>query len=150
MKRTRKTILLATDFSRLSLAAFPLAVDAAKRERSRLLIFHVLPPPVTGDALRHVPVMMYEEMKAAVLRRAAKKLEALVGRARRRKVRATSQIVEGLAPEEILRTAKRLRARLIVMGTHGRSGLTGLLLGSVAMRVIGGASCPVLTVRARS
>jgi len=145
----QRPVLLATDFSRLSLAAFPHAVDASRREKAKLVILNVMPPPVTGDALQHVPVMMYAEMKAAVLRQAAKKLDALVARARRGRVRAVPRIVEGLAPEEILRAARTLSARLVVMGTHGRSGLKGLLLGSVAARVIGGANCPVLTVRSR-
>lgn len=145
----KKPVLFATDFSRLSLLAFPHAVEAAKQYRTELVILHVLPAPVTGDALQYVPVMMYEEMKAAVLLRTRKELGRLVERARRAKVRARSRIAGGLAHTEIVRAAKTSHARLVVMGTHGRSGMSGLLLGSVATRVIGGSHCPVLTVRSR-
>jgi universal stress protein A len=145
----KKPVLFATDFSRLSLVAFPHAVEAAKQYKTELVILHVLPAPVTGDALQYAPAMMYAEMKSAVLLRTRKELGRLVERARRAKVRARSRIAEGLAHEEIVRAAKGLRAGLIVIATHGRSGLSRMLLGSVAMQVIGGASCPVLTIRSR-
>ena len=143
----KKPVLFATDFSRLSLSAFPHAVAAARREKAERVILHVLPPPVTGDALQYVPAMMYEQMKAAVVRQAEKKLEGLRAKALRSRVRARQILSEGLAANEILRSSRALGARLVVLGTHGRSGLTGLLLGSVAMQVIGGARCPVMTVR---
>ncbi len=143
----KKPVLFATDFSRLSLAAFPHAIAAARREKADLVILHVLPPPVTGDALQYVPAMMYEQMKAAVVRESEKKLERLVARALRSHVRARRAVAEGLAASEILRSARTLGARLVVLGTHGRSGLSRLLLGSVALQVIGGARCPVMTIR---
>jgi len=58
-------------------------------------------------------------------------------------------LAEGPAHEEIVRIAKRKRADLVVMGTHGRSGLAKLFLGSVAGRVVAAAPCPVLTVRGK-
>ena len=145
----KRPVLFATDFSRLSLAAFPHAIAAARREKADLVILHVLPPPVTGDALQYVPVMMYEEMKAAVVRGAETKLERIVSRARRGRVRSRRMLAEGVAAREIVRAAKALRARLVVLGTHGRTGLSNVLLGSVATQVIGGARCPVLTFRSR-
>lgn len=69
--------------------------------------------------------------------------------ARKRGVRATSVLGEGLAADQIVRLAKAKEAAMIVMGTHGRTGLSRLVMGSVAMRVIASAPCPVLTVRAR-
>lgn len=63
-------------------------------------------------------------------------------------VRAEVRVAEGHPSEEILRAAAEWSADLVVMGTHGRSGLAHLLLGSVAERVIRHASCPVLVVRA--
>jgi nucleotide-binding universal stress UspA family protein len=56
-------------------------------------------------------------------------------------------LAEGVAHEQIVRLAKTKRADLVVMGTHGRSGLQKLFLGSVAGRVVIAAPCPVLTVR---
>ena len=55
----------------------------------------------------------------------------------------------GVAAEQIVRLARARRADLIVMGTHGRTGFTRALLGSVAARVVALAACPVLTVRGR-
>jgi nucleotide-binding universal stress UspA family protein len=58
-------------------------------------------------------------------------------------------LLEGVAHEQIARAAKRQRADLIVMGTHGRTGMARFFLGSVAARVAATAPCPVLTVRGR-
>lgn len=72
-----------------------------------------------------------------------------VARARRHGVRATASVSEGIPFEEIVREARRRRADLIVMGTHGRTGVARLILGSVASRVLALAACSVLTVRGR-
>ncbi len=58
-------------------------------------------------------------------------------------------LLEGVADDQIIRAARRRKADLIVIGTHGRMGLARLFLGSVASRVVAGAKCPVLTVRGR-
>jgi nucleotide-binding universal stress UspA family protein len=60
----------------------------------------------------------------------------------------TSRLEEGIPAEEIVRVAREVEADLIVMGTHGRSGLGRLLLGSVAEQVMRHATCPVLTLKA--
>ena len=65
-----------------------------------------------------------------------------------RGVRVTSVIREGGEAHEIARLARSRRAAMIVMGTHGRTGVKRVLLGSVAARVLSLAACPVLTVRA--
>lgn len=59
----------------------------------------------------------------------------------------TATVVDGVPDEEIVRLARQLKADLIVMGTHGRTGLAHMLLGSVAERVVRLAPVPVLTVR---
>jgi nucleotide-binding universal stress UspA family protein len=75
--------------------------------------------------------------------------ELVIARARKARVRVRGVIVEGSAHERIVRAAKRLRIDLIVMGTHGRSGLARLFVGSVASRVVSTSPCPVMTVRPR-
>jgi universal stress protein A len=92
---------------------------------------------------------MYEEMKAAVVARAKRRLDALIRRAAKTRVRARAELVEGLPHEEISRAARRHRAALVVVGTHGRTGLARLLMGSVAARVIGTCPCPVMTIGRR-
>lgn len=76
-------------------------------------------------------------------------MEGLLKRARGAGVKAKSIIVTGTPADLIVRTARSRRADLIVMGTHGRSGLSRFLLGSVAARIITMAPCPVLTVRGK-
>ncbi|HKB72261.1 MAG TPA: universal stress protein [Thermoanaerobaculia bacterium] len=145
----KKKIVYATDFSRPSLAAFSAALSAARREGADLVVLHVLPPPVGPDAMSYVPERMYEEMKAAVVRQARRKLAALVRRAEKGRVRARAELVEGIPHEEIPKSARKHRASLVVVGTHGRTGLARLLMGSVAARVIGTCPCPVMTIRGK-
>ena len=142
-----KTVLYATDFSRPSLAALPHAIAAARERRAELVVLHVLPPPVGPDAMSYVPARMYEEMKAAVVRNARRRMDLLVSRVSRAKVRSRWLLAEGLPQEEIPRAARKLKAVLLVAGTHGRTGIARLLMGSVAAQVIGTSPCPVMTIR---
>ena len=144
----KKKVVYATDFSRPSLPAFSAALAASRRDGADLIVLHVLPPPIGADAMSYVPERMYEEMKAAVVRQANRRLAALVRRAEKRGVRARAEVVEGLPHEEIPKAARRHRASLVVVGTHGRTGLARLLMGSVAARVVGTCPCPVMTTRA--
>ena len=91
---------------------------------------------------------MIDQLEASAWAGARAELKKLVGSARRAGVRASGVIVVGSPYEEITRAARSRRADMIVIGTHGRTGLTRALLGSVAMRVLATARCPVLTVRA--
>jgi nucleotide-binding universal stress UspA family protein len=102
---------------------------------------------IVGDGF--VPLGTYEAIDRSARQHAKKQLTALVARARRAGVRATALLLDGAPHEQILRAARRARADLIVIGTHGRSGLSKVLLGSVAERVIRLAPGPVLTVRGR-
>jgi nucleotide-binding universal stress UspA family protein len=95
----------------------------------------------------YVPSRMYDEMKAAVVKDAQRRLALLVARVLRARVRARPLLVEGLPQEEIPRVARRARALLVVVGTHGRTGIARLLMGSVAAQVIGTSPCPVMTIR---
>lgn len=94
-----------------------------------------------------MPARMYDEMDAWLRNQAGRKMEKLLDLLRRSRVRASGEIRRGVAPEEILKTARKEKSDLIVMGTHGRTGFSKLILGSVASRVVSGAGCPVLTVR---
>ena len=148
MKRIRR-ILHPTDFSSASRAAFDRALAMSRDSRAELVILHALTPivPMMGEG--YVPPQTYDAIDAAARQGAQRKLDALVARARKARVRVRGFVVEGSAHERIVRAAKRLRADLIVMGTHGRSGLARLFVGSVASRVVSAASCPVMTVRGR-
>jgi nucleotide-binding universal stress UspA family protein len=101
--------------------------------------------PVVGEG--YIPPQTYESIEAAGRKSVQRKLDALVARARKAGVRARALLLEGAAHERIARAAKARRVDLIVMGTHGRSGLARLFIGSVASRVVSAAPCPVMTVR---
>ena len=146
-----RAILYATDFSPASRAAFTKAVDMARRDRAPLLIAHVMTAPMpmmAGDG--YMPPGTWDALATGYRKVSQKKLDAVVRRAKRAGARARGLLVEGRpAGDVIVRTARRRRAGAIVLGTHGRSGVARLFLGSVAGRVVAGATCPVLTVRGR-
>jgi nucleotide-binding universal stress UspA family protein len=141
-----RTILHPTDFSERSESAFRLACALARDHGARLLVLHVVPPPQSVGS-GEMPVTFplspaYREELEDQLRRfkaADPKLRVTCH---------TCHLEEGFAADEILRNAQAVNADLIVMGTHGRTGLGRLLMGSVAEEVVRKAACPVLTVKA--
>jgi nucleotide-binding universal stress UspA family protein len=143
-----RRILYPSDFSPASRPASKRAVELARALRSQLLIVHVMGPlPTIGEG--YITPETVERLLQSQRLLAQRQLRALVTRAKAAGVRASGLLVEtGMPHEQIVRVARRKRADMIVMGTHGRSGLTRLLLGSVAARVIATAKCPVLTVHA--
>ena len=144
-----RRVLHPTDFSRASSAAFARALAEAKANRASVLVVHVLAPvvPIVGEG--YVSPSVYEQMAKASRAWAQKQMNRLLARARTARVRARGMLLEGVAHEAIVRAAKRQRADLIVIGTHGRTGVARFFLGSVAARVTATAPCPVLTVRGR-
>jgi nucleotide-binding universal stress UspA family protein len=145
-----RRILHPTDFSSASAGAFRLAVDLAKAGRARLVLIHVLSEPAMAFAADvPVPPTVYKELAVRARADARKALDRLVARARQAGVRVTTQIASGPTHARIVAAARRERADVIVMGTHGRTGLARAFLGSVAGRVVATASCPVMTVRGR-
>ena len=137
-----------SDFSPASRPAFKRAVELARSLRSQLLIVHVMGPlPIIGEG--YITPETVETLLQSQRHLAQRQLRVLVTRAKTAGVRASGLLVEtGMPHEQIVRVARRKRADMIAMGTHGRTGLTRLLLGSVAARVIATAKCPVLTVHA--
>lgn len=132
-----QTILFPTDFSRQSEYAYHLACALARDYGAKLLIVHVQAPPVVmGEALPESPSpeAIKKQLKELYPTEDSIVVERLV--------------FEGDAVAEIVRHAAEFRADLVVMGTHGRSGLTRLLVGSVAEGVLRKAACPVLTIKA--
>ncbi|PYM77746.1 MAG: universal stress protein [Candidatus Rokuibacteriota bacterium] len=145
-----RRILHPSDFSPASSAALRKAIEMAKASRGQLLIAHVLSPvvPVAGEG--YISPKVYDEIAASSRTWAQKKLAKLLAQVKKAGVRASGTLLEGIAHEQIVRFARSKRADVIVMGTHGRSGLAKLFLGSVAGRVVAAATSPVLTVRGRS
>jgi nucleotide-binding universal stress UspA family protein len=144
-----RRILFGTDFSPASRPAFRRATELARQVRGRLLIAHVIPSVGPLGAEGYMTPRMYEEMERAVRVSAQKQLDRLVARARKAGAATRGLLLSGAAPEAIARAARKERSDVVIVGTHGRTGLERLLAGSVASRIVGTAPCPVLTVRPR-
>jgi nucleotide-binding universal stress UspA family protein len=142
-------ILHASDFSSASRPAFAKAVQLARANRAELIVAHVMIPTVPPLVDGYISQKAYAEIDAAARRAAQTRLGALVTKARRAGVRARALLLEGLPGDRIVRAARSRRTDLLVIGTHGRTGWSRLVLGSVASYVIGRARCAVLTVRGR-
>src|SRR5205823_9797999 len=114
---------------------------------AELLVVHVLSPvvPIAGEG--YVTPQLYQELESSSRAYANKQLASLIAKAKKAGVRAKPLLLDGMPHEAIVRAARTRRADLIVIGTHGRSGLAKLFLGSVAGRVVSSARCPVMTVR---
>jgi nucleotide-binding universal stress UspA family protein len=145
----KRPILHATDFSSASRPAFAKAIEPAKGSRSELLVLHVLNPMVPMIGHRPIDPPTYSQLQQASRTWALKQLARLTARASAAGARATAILMEGSEAGTITRAARSRRASMIVIGTHGRSGIERVLLGSVATRVVSLSSCPVLTVRGR-
>ena len=143
------TILHPTDFSPSSRPAFNHALTLAREQGGELLLVHVLPTvmPMVGEG--YMSPKTFDDLQRSMRAQAQKQLDRLVAKAKAARVRARGVLYEGVAADAIARAARAKRAKLIVMGTHGRTGLTRLFMGSVAERVVGTAPCPVLTVRGK-
>jgi nucleotide-binding universal stress UspA family protein len=146
-----RRVLHPTDFSKASGAAFTRALAEAKQHKSELVLAHVLGPviPTAGAGEGYISPSVYEQMAASARAWADKQMGRLLAKAKAARVRARGLVLEGVAHEQIVRAARRQGAGLIVMGTHGRTGVARFFLGSVAARVAATAPCPVLTVRGR-
>ena len=139
-------ILVATDFSTASTPAFRAAVSLAAGRRPLVLVHTLMPPSpfVTGGARGTT----WERLEARARRDADRRLTRLIAAAHRRGARVSGRVLTGLPAEAIVDAARAMRASILVIGTHGRTGLARAAMGSVAARVLRSATCPVLTVRA--
>jgi nucleotide-binding universal stress UspA family protein len=138
-----KSILQPTDFSDRSRGAFRLACSLARAEGARLTVLHVSSVPdmvYGGFGAPGMPLDATEYLKT--LRKKLEQLDMPEGQ-----IPLERRLVEGDPVTEILHAAAETGANLIVMGTHGRSGLAHVLLGSVAEQVVRKAPCAVLTVK---
>ncbi len=144
-----RRILFATDFSPASAPAFRQAVASCKEKRASLLIAYALEPPVPFTTEGYVLPRMYDEIAAALRTAAEKKMRRLLAGARKSGVRARGLLLRGAPHEAIVRAARSHRVGQIVVGTHGRSGWSRLVLGSVAARVVAASPYPVLVIPSR-
>jgi nucleotide-binding universal stress UspA family protein len=142
-----RRILFATDFSKASRKAFTTAVEMAKANGAFLTIAHVIVPftPIVPE--QYVDGQTWELIDKEARRWGHQRLRSLTNRAKKAGVRTAGLLLEGDPAEQTARAARSTRADLLVVGTHGRTGLTKFFVGSVASRLVATASCPVVTVR---
>jgi nucleotide-binding universal stress UspA family protein len=144
-----RTILFAADFSENSKEAFRAACILAVENNSKLVVFHVAEPNFVAEEPAYYGQQITQFFP--------KELDKTQHEALRQKIRLVYppespldvdyETREGDPSEEILRMANQIGSDVIVMGTHGRTGLRRILAGSVAVAVLRGASCPVLVLR---
>jgi universal stress protein A len=138
-----KRILVPVDFSDCSAKALQYALPFARQFGATLLVTHVIQPYIPIPEMTGVDVELIE----AQMRHAAERELKVVCQSLPADVASEQVLRIGHAQTEIVNAAKELNADLIIVSTHGRSGLAHVFLGSTAERVIRHAGCPVLVVR---
>lgn len=143
-----RTILFATDFSECSEAAFAYAVMLSRKFGARLVLLHVINEPVDLRGF-YVPHISFETLEAEIEESAKKMMAEFCARRMQATDRYETVVVSGMPHEEICQHATAQQADIVVIGTHGRSGLDHLLFGSTAEKVVRRSEVPVLTIRQR-
>lgn len=142
-----KSILVPLDFSPPSMKALDHAVSLARQFKARLTLLHVVEPVATPDFAASFPLIMEDDKLMAA---AKSELERAVKLARIPRGLVEKILVRfGRSFHEIAGAARSRKVDLIVISTHGYTGLKHALLGSTAERVVRHAPCPVLVVRQR-
>ncbi len=140
-------ILVPIDFSAPSDAALEYARTVATRFGASLHLLHVAEDPYRALYSAEVYVPEVEGLRDEILADATSRLKNRLQSSDIRELNATAEAVIGTPAGAIVEYAGAHEIDLIVMGTHGRGGMSHLLMGSVAERVVRTAPCPVLTVR---
>jgi nucleotide-binding universal stress UspA family protein len=136
-------ILVPVDFEPPSRRALDAAIDLALKFDARLTVLHAwdLPTYAYTNSL-----YLSTDIWTTLERAAREQLESEVAEVQKRFPRAERLLVRGPASTEILAAAERVKADLVIVGTHGRRGLNRMVLGSVAESVVRGAKVPVLVM----
>ena len=143
-----KRILVAVDGSAPSDRALAAGLKLAKEQRAKLRIVHVADvlPPANVEPM----YVDFESYRDAILTGGRAMISSAATQARRARVKAETRLLETLSHDlsgEIIAEATRFRADLIMLGTHGRTGLVRIFLGSVAEGVVRHSSTAVLLIR---
>jgi len=144
--RQYKRILCPVDFSSYSKAALEEAMSLAKAMSADLCLVHAYQNPAYV-----LPMSGYvgptADMVTKIREQLVQELEGMAADCRKAGIQTETLVIEGVPYDAIVTRANEWKADLIVMGTHGRTGLSHALAGSVAERVVRLAKCPVLVTR---
>lgn len=150
MKNLNK-IICPVDFSEPSDAALISAVELAKRFSAEIILVHAIneldPTPSPSYTLTHHLMDQIPQIMRQMTENANKAMQELIENHVGEQIPTNRRVVIGDPAQSIVNLAEDEQADLIVMATHGRSGIKGLVFGSVAEKVVRSASCPVLTMR---
>jgi nucleotide-binding universal stress UspA family protein len=130
-------------------AAASEAIGLAKRNGSALTVLSVVPSEIATPVDIDFTVNQRELIAEKEMQEAEKNVRAVKEAAQKENVSVKAFIMSGKPADAVIETAKEKSADLIVLGSHGRAGLERLLMGSVAVRVIVLATCPVLVVKGK-
>jgi nucleotide-binding universal stress UspA family protein len=148
MKNGFHRILVGTDLSAASDPAVQEAIKLAKENGAELLFAHAYQPPSLFQMDGYLTGGIYQEWDNTLRVGVEAKLAPIVQSAKDAGIQAKALVLAGAPFDAITQAAQDTGADLVVLGTHGRTGVSRFFLGSVAARVISTAPCPVLTVRA--
>jgi len=133
-------ILFATDFSKQSSTALPFALSIAHKYGSKIFAAHVITPPALGN----LTMIEVQALAAQAVREAHEYIHEI--KQRLGAIPHEALVRRGEIWEELSTVVKECKIDLIVLGTHGRAGVSKFLMGSVAERIFRQSTCPVLTV----
>jgi len=145
-----KHVLLPTDGSKLSARAVDQGLEFARKIKARVTVIHVVPEfkILVDEGITVLNPALKKRFEDEGRGRAQKMLDGIAAKAKGKGVRcATVSVASDLPYQEIIAAARRLRCDLIMMASHGRRGLTGLLLGSETSKVLTHTKIPVLVLR---
>lgn len=141
-----KRIVCPIDFSEVSLGALRLAKEICSFQQATLVAVYVVEPIVAPTDFTYGSLTS-GELEDRLVERSRQALAEVIESAGLKEPQVLQRVERGRASAEIVRVAGEEKADLIVIGTHGYTGMAHVLLGSTAERVIRKAPCPVLTVR---
>ena len=146
--RDFKSVLFATDFSESSDHAYEYAYTVAKCFNARLLILHVINELVDLRGF-YVPHISIDKLEEEMAESANKMMTKFISTHSQGYDRIESIVTPGIPYDEILKKAEEESVDLIVLGTHGRTGLDHVLFGSTAEKVVRKSAIPVMTIRVK-
>ena len=142
-----KKILYPTDFSDSSLEALPYALSFARDYKAKLVLMHVVNEAIFSEGLSLARAIAPEALGQEMADEADRRLKMLIPADQRAGLDVEMVILHGMPFLEVIRYAKANDVDLIVIGTHGRSGMDHIIFGSTAEKVVRKAPCPVLSVK---
>ncbi|MFQ5956606.1 MAG: universal stress protein [Candidatus Brocadiales bacterium] len=138
-----KSVLCAVDYSKCSLEALAYATHFALKNSATLFLLYVIDVRHFDD----FPPFEFPGPESETVRRMKKELALKVSDDVRSKIDVDTIVTAGIPVQKILNVAREKDVDMIVMGTHGRTGIAHTVMGSVAANVLKKSSCPVLTIR---